>query len=187
MSSPNLENFNKIIFLCGFMAAGKTKLGKNLSFETKLPFLDLDEYIEEHEGMSVKEIFEQKGEAYFREKEWFYLQKITTSYIGILSLGGGALHTRQVVDFVKSKGVLVYVKTPFRKIVARVRRNTKRPIVLDENGEIKSKERLFNDLKTLYSGRKKIYKQAHFILKTKKYKNRIAMVNAVIENVKKYE
>lgn len=78
------------IFLIGYMGSGKSTLGKCLAKQKNISFIDLDSHIEEKEGQSIKNIFETKGEIYFRKKEIEYLNKLLiadTSYV--LALGGG--------------------------------------------------------------------------------------------------
>ncbi|GET44900.1 shikimate kinase [Capnocytophaga felis] len=78
------------IILLGYMGSGKTTLGKALAKKKNFPFIDLDNYIEEKEDASVKEIFATKGEIYFRKKETFYLNELLLSEKDfVLALGGG--------------------------------------------------------------------------------------------------
>ena len=64
------------IVLLGYMASGKSAIGKMLSENLNLLFIDLDNYIEECEKMTISDIFEKKGEIYFREKESVYLKQL---------------------------------------------------------------------------------------------------------------
>ena len=68
------------IFLIGFMGCGKTHWGKLLSEKLKIPFFDLDEKIEEHEGKQINAIFEKEGEEYFRLLEKDVLHLLTESH-----------------------------------------------------------------------------------------------------------
>lgn len=78
------------IILLGYMGSGKTTLGKHLAQVYKLPFIDLDDYIEKKENASIEEIFKTKGEIYFRKQETFYLKELLLSSDSfVLSLGGG--------------------------------------------------------------------------------------------------
>lgn len=80
----------KKIILVGYMGAGKSIIGKNLSEKLNLPFYDLDDLIENEELKSVKEIFDEKGEIYFRKKEnQILLSTLEKEYAFILSFGGG--------------------------------------------------------------------------------------------------
>ena len=67
---------NRFLLLTGFMASGKTYLGRKAAKNLECSFIDLDDYIENKESKSISRIFEEKGEEYFREKEsvcFFYL------------------------------------------------------------------------------------------------------------------
>jgi len=78
------------IVLLGYMASGKSKIGKELAKVLSYEFKDLDSYIEIAEGKSINEIFNKSGELYFRKKEKEYLKPLLkTSNNSIISLGGG--------------------------------------------------------------------------------------------------
>ncbi len=78
------------IILTGYMGSGKTSIGKILSNLRNIPFYDLDEIIEQKEGLSIAEIFNQKGEIYFRKKEHeIFNDFIKNNHSFVLSLGGG--------------------------------------------------------------------------------------------------
>lgn len=78
------------IVLLGYMASGKSTIGRALAEKLSLPFIDLDDYIEKSESKKVSEIFSEKGEIYFRTKEHEYLKELLdTKDSFILSLGGG--------------------------------------------------------------------------------------------------
>lgn len=186
MNDYRLKKYDGSIYLCGFMATGKSTIGKLVAKELGLPFKDLDQLISTKENLSIKKMFEEYGEPYFREKEWEYLLELTKSFKGVVSLGGGALHNQQVVDHLKVHGILVLIKTPMDVIVERVLRNTKRPIVLNSNGEIKSKETLFKDLKTLYSSREELYEQAQIKLESTGFESKKEQAKLLIEKVKRY-
>ncbi|MAO64415.1 MAG: shikimate kinase [Balneola sp.] len=166
MNAERIKKFSGSIFISGFMASGKSTIGRQMAQELELPFYDLDDVIVEKEGRSINRIFEDDGEAYFREKEWQYLLELTQTTKGVISLGGGALQNQRVVDHLKIYGILVFIDTPFSEIVERVARNDKRPILWDENGKIKSKQTLYDELKTLYLSREKYYNQAQVSVNT---------------------
>tara|TARA_R110000868_G_scaffold37111_4_gene131346 strand:- start:36711 stop:37274 length:564 start_codon:yes stop_codon:yes gene_type:complete len=186
MNDYRLKKFDGSIFVCGFMATGKSTIGKIVADKLERPFLDLDHVITTKENRSIKKIFARFGEPYFREKEWEYLLEITRTFKGVVALGGGALHNQRVVDHLKVHGLLVYIKTPLEVIVERVLRNTKRPIVLNEAGKIKSKETLFRDLKTLYLSREELYEQAQINLESSGYESKERQAQLLIEKLKRY-
>ncbi|WP_299326340.1 shikimate kinase [uncultured Maribacter sp.] len=81
---------NLKIVLLGYMGSGKSTVGRIVANHLNIKFLDLDDYIEEGEAMSIASIFETKGEIYFRKKEIEYLNKIFSNEDSfVLSLGGG--------------------------------------------------------------------------------------------------
>ena len=78
------------IVLLGYMGSGKTTIGKQLAKKLYVPFFDLDQLIEQKEKRLISEIFEEKGEIYFRKKEHMYLEEfLQTENSFVLSLGGG--------------------------------------------------------------------------------------------------
>lgn len=164
MNEYRIKKFDGSIYLTGFMASGKSAIGRETAKNLEMPFVDLDSVIQRGEGKPIKRIFEEEGEPYFREKEWQYLLELTREFKGVVALGGGALHNQRVVDHLKVHGILVFVKAPMDVIVERVMRNTKRPIVLNAEGKIKSRETLFTELKALYSSRIEYYEQAQVTL-----------------------
>lgn len=186
MNEYRLKKFNGSIFICGFMATGKSTIGKLVAKELGKPFVDLDTVISDNEGRSIKEIFEQSGELYFRKKEWEFLLELTRSFKGVVALGGGALHNQRVIDHLKIHGILVYLETPLDVIVARVRRNTNRPIALGNDGKLKSKETLFRELETLYSSREELYQQAQIKLESSGSESKEGQTLLFIEKLKRY-
>lgn len=186
MNGNKLAEYTGSIYLCGFMASGKSTLGNVLADALGWDFRDLDEVIEEKEGASVKEIFNKKGEEYFREKEWEYLLSLTRDFQGIVALGGGALQNQRIVDHLKVHGLLVFVDTPMELITERVYSSEERPIIFDESGKIKSKETLFTELKTLYSRRIDLYKQAQITIKTSLFSSVQEMAEAAKEKISRH-
>ena len=77
------------IFLVGYMGCGKSTLGKKLAYNLRHDFIDLDTYIEEQEGRTIKEIFADDGEDYFRKLERVYLHRVIDTENVVISVGGG--------------------------------------------------------------------------------------------------
>lgn len=108
-------------FLVGFMGAGKTTLGSKVAERLALPFFDLDERIELHAGISVREIFETGGETAFRERETSMLRKlIATGRAGVIATGGGAFTLEENRSIMSEAGVSVWLDVPIDEIVTRV-------------------------------------------------------------------
>ena len=78
------------LFLVGYMGSGKSTLGKALAQNRNCTFIDLDAWIENQEGVSVAQLFEEKGELYFRKQEHYYLKKLLEDLTPkVVALGGG--------------------------------------------------------------------------------------------------
>ena len=119
------------IVLLGYMASGKSAVGKILAKKINLQFIDLDVFIEEKEGISISSIFELKGEIYFRRIESIYLQELLNlSENCIISLGGGTPCYGNNMDFIKNDGISFYLNASIQTIFDRLQGETsQRPLV----------------------------------------------------------
>ena len=126
MKSPT-----EIIYLTGFMTSGKSTIGPILANVFGWEFNDLDRVIEEQEGKSVVDIFETKGEEYFRNVEHDLLSKFSNNKNLILSLGGGTIASDRNLKILKSSGKIVYLKSSPEMIYQRIKNKIDRPIFRD--------------------------------------------------------
>ena len=118
------------IYLIGFMGSGKTTVGKKLATRLSCEYLDLDDYIEQQEQDSIKNLFEKKGEAYFREQERLYLRNIPDDKSYIISTGGGAPCFFDNIDFMNKTGLTVYLKLKPEQLFSRLEsQREKRPLI----------------------------------------------------------
>ena len=119
------------IVLLGYMASGKSAVGKILTEKLNVQFIDLDSFIEEREQISIKEIFETKGEIYFRKKEGEYLlELLNLNKSSVISLGGGTPCYGNNMDFIKNKATSFYLKASIDTIFDRLKNETsQRPLV----------------------------------------------------------
>src|SRR5205085_354476 len=101
------------IYLVGFMGAGKTTVGRELAARLDVPFFDLDDLVEAAEKSSVKDLFAQQGEAYFRKRERDIL--CSTKYLenAIVATGGGTFTFDENIQFIQSEGLSVYLSAPY--------------------------------------------------------------------------
>ena len=118
----------KKVYLIGYMGSGKSAIGKRLSFATRLPFYDMDTEIERRVGMTIPEIFEKYGEAYFREQETEFLRSFRDEYC-IIATGGGVPMRRENRQLMRSTGLVFYLNAPFKDIWRRISADRNRPIV----------------------------------------------------------
>lgn len=121
------------VVLLGYMASGKSVIGKILANRLKMKFVDLDHYIEEKEGSSISRIFEKNGEIYFRKIEKNYLLELLNKDDEfVLSLGGGTPVYGDNMSSVIEKSISFYLSSPVKTLFERLKNETfQRPLVAD--------------------------------------------------------
>ena len=129
----------KIYYLTGFMAAGKSTIGPILANTLGWHFFDLDKEIEKQEGIKIVELFEQKGEEYFRKTETALLKKLSQNDESIISLGGGAIASDVNFRIIKSSGKILYLKSSPEMAYKRLIFKRYRPAFVFEGEEVPSK------------------------------------------------
>ncbi len=144
----------KVVYLTGFMGSGKTTVGKKLGEVTGLPVIDTDMAIEEKAGKSIAAIFEQKGEAWFREQEREILNELPDSNV-IVTTGGGMVTQQQNRKKMKESGIVVYLKCGLEEIMRRLQGDKTRPLLA--NAE---------KLEGLFSQREGFYEEADIVVLT---------------------
>lgn len=125
---------NGNLVLCGFMGCGKSTVGKKTAKLLGVPFVDLDDYIEQKEGMKITEIFERYGEAAFRQKENEAVREIAQKGGMVVACGGGTVLAQQNVDvFHQSESVIVMLYVPLVLLQDRLKNDTQRPLLQKPN------------------------------------------------------
>lgn len=120
-------NYN--IMLIGFMGTGKTTVSRELSKSMNIKEVDMDNYIIKREGMSINDIFESKGEEYFRNVETECLKEIQKEKGMIVSCGGGTVLKDENVKCMKDGGVIVLLMAAPETVYNRVKNGKERPIL----------------------------------------------------------
>ncbi len=156
----------KIYYLTGFMAAGKSTIGPILANTLGWIFFDLDKEIEKQEEMRVIEIFEKKGEDYFRVVETALLKKLSQTSESIISLGGGAIASDANFIIIKSTGKIIYLKSSAEMAYKRLRFKKDRPAFVFEGVESPTEEQFLERINQLLESRKIYYEQCDFIIDT---------------------
>lgn len=110
----------KPVFLIGYMGCGKTTLGEVLAQQLGYRFIDLDEFIEERQGMTVVEIFDEMGEERFRELEIEALREVASMTDVIVSCGGGTPCHGDNMALMNQAGTTVWLTTSPQRITARL-------------------------------------------------------------------
>jgi shikimate kinase len=122
----------RTIVLTGMMGSGKSTVGKLLSENLGIQFVDLDVFIEQSENLSISEIFKQKGEKYFRQIEKDKILEIFNENNQVISLGGGAFEDDNIRKFLLKNSCVIYLKTSPQKIFERIKNDTTRPLLSGE-------------------------------------------------------
>ncbi len=110
----------KPVFLIGYMGCGKTTLGEVLAQQMGVPFIDLDEYIERQQGMTIVEIFAREGEERFRQLETAALGEVAAMDGVIIACGGGTPCHGNNMTLMNEMGVTVWLTTSPERITARL-------------------------------------------------------------------
>lgn len=121
------------IYLVGFMGSGKTTIGRELAARIDAPFFDLDELVEAAEKLSIKDIFAQHGETYFRKRERDILRSTKNLDAAVIATGGGTFTFDENIQFIQSEGMSVYLSAPYALLRARVADKAgERPLFTDD-------------------------------------------------------
>lgn len=123
----------KTVVLVGMMGAGKTAVGKALAAKLAVPFLDSDAEIVVAANMSVAEIFERDGEAFFRDRESQVIERLLSGEPCVLSTGGGAFLAERNRQAITEKGVSVCLNAGLPLLWQRVKHKDTRPLLRTPN------------------------------------------------------
>lgn len=164
---------DRSIVLVGMPGCGKSAAGKRLAPRLGLPFLDADIEIEKAAGKSIKDIFADHGEPFFRDGERRVICRLMASGPAVIATGGGAFMTPAVRENIKERGVSVWLRAEFQLLLRRVQRRTHRPmLVADPEGT----------LRRLMEARYDTYATADVIVEARDVPHE-QMVNEIIDRV----
>ena len=156
-----------VVFLAGFMGSGKSTIGPRLARTLDCDFVDIDDLIEEIEGVSISELFKKFGERHFRKIEKRVLCEICRNNKSlVVALGGGTLTHEENRLIVRNGGTLVYLKADPRNIFERVRSKQNRPMLLAPDGSPLGDKELLERIESLLREREKHYMEASVIVST---------------------
>ena len=124
-----MESKENIVFL-GMMGSGKTSIGLLISKKLNLQFYDIDQIIEKELEMSISDIFEKKGEKFFRDIEEKTTLKILKKKWIVVSLGGGAFINKKIREEILKNHLSFWLNWNSKTLIQRIKKNTKRPIAL---------------------------------------------------------
>lgn len=154
-------NYQPLIVLTGFMGSGKSALGSKVASRTGAVYRDLDDEIEKLEGKKIRDIFRDEGEDYFRQLERSCLNQLLSVKPLVLALGGGAFAQPEIRSRITDHdGVTVFLDVPVQTLFERLKRNTNRPLLLDDDGHMPDDDRLMKRIRELLSQREPVYRKA---------------------------
>lgn len=148
----------RAIFLVGFMAAGKTTIGRLLAAETGLPLVDTDELIEARAGRPISEIFAIHGEQAFRDLESEVLAQVACGPPALVATGGGIMERPANVDIMRRSGPIVWLRVSAEEVLSRTEGDATRPLLSVPDREARVRE--------LLARRDPLYAQADLIVDT---------------------
>jgi shikimate kinase len=160
------------IVLVGMPGCGKSALGRRLAPRLDLPFVDVDEEIERAAGKSIKEMFADHGEAYFRDGERKVIARLLAAGPQVLATGGGALLNAETRASVGRSGVSIWVKADAALLVRRVAKRNTRPLFEGRDPETVVKE--------LLAAREPLYAVADIVVESREVPHDM-MVDEIIE------
>ena len=167
-------NSNKNLVFLGMMGSGKSSIGAMVSKKLNIPFIDIDDLIQEHAGMTVSEIFEVNGEDYFRNLE----EKITIKSLKqknvVVSLGGGGFINDKIRKDILINHFSFWLNWDDLILITRIKDSKKRPLAS------KSTEQ---EIKVIINKRKKVYSKADFKINC----NKLTKSEIVKTIIKTYE
>ena len=167
-------NLNKNLVFLGMMGSGKSSIGSLVSKKLDLPFIDIDNLIVENTGMNISEIFEKKGEVYFRNLE----EKITLSSLkkikNVVSLGGGGFINAKIRKEILANHFSFWLDWKESVLLKRIKNSKKRPLAFKSTDQ---------EIRIMIKNRSKIYSNAQFKINC----NKLTKTEIIKEIIKIYE
>tara|TARA_B100000945_G_C20273992_1_gene545347 strand:+ start:83 stop:598 length:516 start_codon:yes stop_codon:yes gene_type:complete len=166
-----VNKLKRNLVLTGMMGSGKSTIGKSLSERLNTKFIDIDNIIEKKLSLSISQIFESKGEDFFRDKEREETIKALKNENIVIALGGGAFMDETIRENIKKSSFSVWLDIDIDEIFKRIKSNKKRPLLKNISKE---------SLEKLCEERKKTY-----LLADCKINCNLKTKNEIVEKIKK--
>ena len=165
---------NKNLILIGMMASGKSTIGRLLAKRLNLKFFDTDFIVEKKTKMKIVEIFQKKGEPYFRNLEKKIILNLLNKNNCVISLGGGAFINEVVRKVSQKDNTTIWLNWSLKTLIDRIKKNNKRPVASNLSN---------NELKNLLIYRSKIYSKANYKIDCENMQ-KTEIVNKIIQLLK---
>ncbi len=144
----NIMSCRKNIIITGFMGTGKTTIGKEVAQKIGYTFIDTDNIIEQEQNCSILEIFDKKGEAFFRELEQNVLIELGKTNNSVIATGGGTLLKNENLELISTNGIIFCLDANIDVLLKRLGKNMTRPLITQKDTA---------DIIELYDSRKVSY------------------------------
>jgi shikimate kinase len=167
-------NSNKNLVFLGMMGSGKSSIGNLVSKKLGFPFIDIDGMIIKSAGMSISEIFEKKGENYFRNLEEKITLKCLKKIKNVISLGGGGVINTKIRKKVLTCHFSFWLNWDDSILIRRIKGSKKRPLVFKSNDQ---------EIRAIIKHRSRIYSNAQFKINC----NKLTKTEIVKKIIKIYE
>ena len=167
-------NLNKNLVFLGMMGSGKSSIGSLVSKKLDLPFIDIDNVIVKNAGMTVSEVFEKKGEDYFRNLEEKITLKSLKKIKNVISLGGGGFINAKIRKEILTNHLSFWLNWDESILIRRIKGSKKRPLAFKSTDQ---------EIRTLIKSRSKIYSNAQFKINC----NKLTKTEIVKKIIKIYE
>ena len=167
-------NSNKNLVFLGMMGSGKSSIGNLVSKKLDLPFFDIDSLIIKNTGMSIIEIFEKKGESYFRNLEEKFTLKSLKKIGNIISLGGGGFINNKIREEILTNHFSFWLNWNEEILIKRIKDSKKRPLAFKSSD---------HEIKSIIKYRSIIYSDAQFKINC----NKLTKTEIVKKIIKIYE
>ena len=161
-------DLNKNIVLLGMMGSGKSSIGYLLSKNINLNFLDVDKFIEKETDLNIYDIFQKKGEVYFRNLEEKTTLKLLKGKGKIISLGGGGFINKNIRKEILKNHISFWLNWKNSTIINRILKSQKRPVAFNSSE---------NNLKRLINERSNIYAEANFKINCERLTKKMIVKN----------
>lgn len=145
------------VFLVGFMAAGKSRIGRRLAQSLGWTFLDLDSAIAEHEGQPVADLIVERGESYFRERETAAVERCAAIDQAVIATGGGVFTLERNRRLIAELGTSVWLDPPWEALCRRAQQSPRRRPLFESPDQARA----------LYESRLDSYRKADLRVRTR--------------------
>ena len=167
-------NLNKNLIFLGMMGSGKSSIGNLVSKKLNIPFIDIDNLIVQSTGMSILEIFEKKGEEYFRNLEEKITLKCLKKIKNVISLGGGGFINNKIRKEILTNHFSFWLNWDESILIKRIKDSKKRPLAFNATDQ---------EIRAMIKDRSKIYISAQFKINC----NKLTKTEIVKKIIKIYE